>query len=86
MRTQEGQPAAGQGEEAEEALFAEDQEVHVVGESRGCLRKAAPAPSVSLPEDRANDALPSRCSGKPFKPTPVSGCSRHIAVAAAHIV
>ncbi len=56
------------------------------GESRGCLRKEAPAPSVSLPEDSASEAWASRCSGKPFNPTPVSGCSRHMPTAAAHMV
>ncbi|CAM5624832.1 hypothetical protein STENM327S_02283 [Streptomyces tendae] len=56
------------------------------GDSSGCLRYPAPAPSVSLPEDSVNEACASRCSGKPFSPTPVSGRSRHIPAAAAHIV
>lgn len=56
------------------------------GESSGCLTNPPPPPSVSLPEDSASEAWPSRCSGKPFIPTPVSGWSRHMPTAAAHIV
>ena len=56
------------------------------GERSGWRRKPAPAPSVSLPDDSASEACPSRWSGKPFSPTPVSGWSRHMSTAAAHIV
>lgn len=56
------------------------------GESSGCLLYAVPAPPMSLPEERASEAWPSRWSGKPFSPTPVSGWSRHMSTAAAHMV
>ncbi len=56
------------------------------GDSSGWRRKACPAPSVSPADDSASEAWPSRCAGKPFRPTPVTGCPRHMSPAAAHIV
>ncbi len=56
------------------------------GDSRGWRWKSCPAPAVSLAEDSAREAWESRCSAKPLGPTPVSGFSRQIPAAAAHMV
>ncbi len=55
------------------------------GESRAWRRNAWPAPAVSLPEERPMEAWASRWAGKPLRPTPVTGRSRHIAPAALHM-
>jgi len=56
------------------------------GESSGCRWKPAPAPAVSLAAESASEEWLSRYAGKPLSPTPVTGRSRHMSVAAAHIV
>lgn len=55
------------------------------GEQRLAPEGLARSP-VSLPDDSASEAWPSRWAGKAFSPTPVTGCPLHMSPAAAHMV